>query len=151
VVNHDGTSKADVLIHGQTIKAVGPDLEVSPLQLKPEVAAMGPICQGRLPRPSTPSSLTEGGVSKSRSIPDNSHRPQQQQQQRLPRSRPPQAPAQLATPTATPIAQAPKNAKVIDATGQLVMPGGIDPHTHLDMPFMGQVKRIRAPIELPVR
>ncbi|KIY98556.1 dihydropyrimidinase [Monoraphidium neglectum] len=61
VVNHDGTSKADVLIHGQTIKAVGPDLE------------------------------------------------------------------------------APKNAKVIDATGQLVMPGGIDPHTHLDMPFMGQV------------
>ncbi|MBN9384825.1 MAG: dihydropyrimidinase [Chitinophagaceae bacterium] len=27
--------------------------------------------------------------------------------------------------------------KTIDATGQLVMPGGIDPHVHLDMPFMG--------------
>src|SRR5436190_19485573 len=27
--------------------------------------------------------------------------------------------------------------KEIDATGLLVMPGGIDPHVHLDMPFMG--------------
>ncbi|HRI22107.1 MAG TPA: dihydropyrimidinase, partial [Panacibacter sp.] len=27
--------------------------------------------------------------------------------------------------------------KEIDATGMLVMPGGIDPHVHLDMPFMG--------------
>ena len=27
--------------------------------------------------------------------------------------------------------------KEIDATGNLVMPGGIDPHVHLDMPFMG--------------
>jgi len=25
----------------------------------------------------------------------------------------------------------------IDAKGKLVMPGGIDPHVHLDMPFMG--------------
>jgi len=27
--------------------------------------------------------------------------------------------------------------KVIDASGMLVIPGGIDPHVHLDMPFMG--------------
>jgi dihydropyrimidinase len=27
--------------------------------------------------------------------------------------------------------------KTIDATGMLVFPGGIDPHVHLDMPFMG--------------
>jgi dihydropyrimidinase len=26
---------------------------------------------------------------------------------------------------------------IIDATGRLVFPGGIDPHVHLDMPFMG--------------
>ncbi len=30
-----------------------------------------------------------------------------------------------------------KAAKEIDAAGMLVMPGGIDPHVHLDMPFMG--------------
>lgn len=27
--------------------------------------------------------------------------------------------------------------EVIDATGKLIFPGGIDPHVHLDMPFMG--------------
>ena len=27
--------------------------------------------------------------------------------------------------------------KIVDAEGALVMPGGIDPHTHLEMPFMG--------------
>ena len=30
-----------------------------------------------------------------------------------------------------------KGDKVIDASGCYIMPGGIDPHTHLDMPFMG--------------
>tara|TARA_B100000508_G_C11293666_1_gene196397 strand:- start:31 stop:429 length:399 start_codon:yes stop_codon:yes gene_type:complete len=29
--------------------------------------------------------------------------------------------------------------KTIDATGKYVMPGGIDPHTHLDFPFGGTV------------
>ncbi len=27
--------------------------------------------------------------------------------------------------------------EIIDASGKLVFPGGIDPHVHLDMPFMG--------------
>ena len=27
--------------------------------------------------------------------------------------------------------------KVFDATGKLIMPGGIDPHVHLELPFMG--------------
>ena len=27
--------------------------------------------------------------------------------------------------------------KIVDGTGCFIMPGGIDPHTHLDMPFMG--------------
>ena len=30
--------------------------------------------------------------------------------------------------------------KVYDATGKYVMPGGIDPHVHLELPFMGQIK-----------
>src|SRR5881296_17901 len=29
--------------------------------------------------------------------------------------------------------------KVIDATGKYVLPGGVDPHTHLDMPFGGTI------------
>jgi len=33
----------------------------------------------------------------------------------------------------------PLGAEVIDAGGCYVMPGGIDPHTHLEMPFMGTV------------
>lgn len=35
--------------------------------------------------------------------------------------------------------QAPAGATVVDATGQYVMPGGIDPHTHMQLPFMGTV------------
>ena len=32
---------------------------------------------------------------------------------------------------------APTGAEIIDAGGALVMPGGIDPHTHMELPFMG--------------
>jgi dihydropyrimidinase len=35
--------------------------------------------------------------------------------------------------------EAPAGARVIDAGGQYVMPGGIDPHTHMELPFMGTV------------
>ena len=35
--------------------------------------------------------------------------------------------------------EAPGGATVIDAGGQLVMPGGIDPHTHMELPVMGTV------------
>jgi len=34
---------------------------------------------------------------------------------------------------------APGDAEVIDAGGAYVMPGGIDPHTHMELPFMGTV------------
>jgi len=33
----------------------------------------------------------------------------------------------------------PKGSTVVDAGGQFVMPGGIDPHTHMQLPFMGTV------------
>ena len=33
----------------------------------------------------------------------------------------------------------PEGATVVDASGQYVMPGGIDPHTHMQLPFMGTV------------
>ena len=36
-------------------------------------------------------------------------------------------------------AQAPAGAQVLDASGQYVLPGGIDPHTHMQLPFMGTV------------
>ncbi len=32
-----------------------------------------------------------------------------------------------------------KGAKIIDATGKLIIPAGIDPHTHMQLPFMGEV------------
>src|SRR5687767_6403630 len=31
------------------------------------------------------------------------------------------------------------NSEVIDAGGQFILPGGIDPHTHMQLPFMGTV------------
>jgi len=34
---------------------------------------------------------------------------------------------------------APGGAEIVDAGGAYVLPGGIDPHTHLEMPFMGTV------------
>lgn len=34
---------------------------------------------------------------------------------------------------------APKGAAIVDAGGQYVMPGGIDPHTHMQLPFMGTI------------
>lgn len=36
-----------------------------------------------------------------------------------------------------PALEAPAGAEVIEAGGMLVMPGGIDPHTHMELPFMG--------------
>ncbi len=35
--------------------------------------------------------------------------------------------------------EAPAGAEIVDAGGALVMPGGIDPHTHMELPFMGTV------------
>ncbi|MEX0739325.1 MAG: dihydropyrimidinase [Pseudohongiella sp.] len=35
--------------------------------------------------------------------------------------------------------EAPPDARIVDAGGQYVMPGGIDPHTHMQLPFMGTV------------
>lgn len=31
------------------------------------------------------------------------------------------------------------DAEIIDASGKLIMPGGIDPHTHFDLPMFGTV------------
>ena len=38
-----------------------------------------------------------------------------------------------------PSLEAPVGARTIDADGALVMPGGIDPHVHMELPFMGTV------------
>ena len=35
--------------------------------------------------------------------------------------------------------EAPAGAEIVDAGGALVMPGGIDPHTHMELMFMGTV------------
>src|SRR5258707_4765497 len=36
-------------------------------------------------------------------------------------------------------ANAPADAQKLDAGGQYILPGGIDPHTHMQLPFMGTV------------
>jgi dihydropyrimidinase len=33
--------------------------------------------------------------------------------------------------------EVPTGAAIVDAGGMLVLPGGIDPHTHMELPFMG--------------
>lgn len=38
-----------------------------------------------------------------------------------------------------PAIEPPTGCEIVDAGGLLVMPGGIDPHTHMEMPFMGTV------------
>ena len=35
--------------------------------------------------------------------------------------------------------EVPEGTRIIDANGSYVMPGGIDPHTHMELPFMGTV------------
>ena len=37
--------------------------------------------------------------------------------------------------------QGPAGCTIVDAGGALVMPGGIDPHTHMELPFMGTVTK----------
>ncbi len=45
----------------------------------------------------------------------------------------------IAAVGAAAIAQAPPGAWTLDASGRLLLPGGIDPHTHMQLPFMGTV------------
>ena len=33
----------------------------------------------------------------------------------------------------------PTDCEILDGSGQYLMPGGIDPHTHMQLPFMGTV------------
>jgi dihydropyrimidinase len=46
---------------------------------------------------------------------------------------------QVAAIGAAAATQAPAGTQTLDASGQYVMPGGIDPHTHMQLPFMGTV------------
>ena len=51
---------------------------------------------------------------------------------------------------------APAGARIIDAGGAYVIPGGIDPHTHMDMPFGGTTsaddfESLATDLSVPVR
>lgn len=46
---------------------------------------------------------------------------------------------QIAAVGAAAAAQAPAGTETLDASGRLLLPGGIDPHTHMQLPFMGTV------------
>jgi len=46
---------------------------------------------------------------------------------------------QIAAVGASAQAQAPAGTPTLDASGQYLLPGGIDPHTHMQLPFMGTV------------
>ncbi|TNY08269.1 amidohydrolase family protein, partial [Escherichia coli] len=37
------------------------------------------------------------------------------------------------------VREAPAGTTTLDGTGQYLLPGGIDPHTHMQLPFMGTV------------
>src|SRR5574343_1707836 len=37
------------------------------------------------------------------------------------------------------VSEAPAGCQTLDASGQYLLPGGIDPHTHMQLPFMGTV------------
>jgi dihydropyrimidinase len=45
----------------------------------------------------------------------------------------------IAAVGSTAAAQAPAGTPVLDGSGQYLLPGGIDPHTHMQLPFMGTV------------
>lgn len=43
--------------------------------------------------------------------------------------------------TIGPDLDSPTDTQIIDASGQYILPGGIDPHTHMQLPFMGTVTK----------
>ncbi|MEI8635146.1 hypothetical protein P4S72_30015 [Vibrio sp. PP-XX7] len=45
--------------------------------------------------------------------------------------------------------ETPTDAEIVDATGKLVMPGGIDPHTYCNCPLWGQSQQTTLPQEQP--
>jgi dihydropyrimidinase len=41
--------------------------------------------------------------------------------------------------------EAPGGTQTLDGSGQYLLPGGIDPHTHMQLPFMGTVRTTSSP------